>query len=96
MELLSGFDFWGIAFTDPAAQPAPSSGPAKKAARPQELLEELQKLLPSGGQQEQMLESIWCGLIEQLEARRVIAREDLVSALRSLVSEAPKNTGGNG
>ncbi len=92
VELLSGFDFWGIAFADPAVQSAPSAGPAKKVERPQELLEELQKLLASGNHQAQVLESIWCGLIEQLEARRVIAREDLVSAIRSLGSEGSGST----
>ena len=96
VELLSGFDFWGIVFADPALQPAPFSGPAKKAVRPQELLEEMKKLLPSDNPQSQILESIWCGLIEQLEARRVIAREDLVSALRGLVAEGAKTAQKNG
>jgi hypothetical protein len=96
VELLSGFDFWGITFTDPATHPARSSEPGKRAVSPRELLEELQKLLPSANHRAQVLESIWCGLIEQLEARRVITREDMVVALRGLASEGTKDAHSGG
>ena len=86
VELLSGFDYWGIPFSEPAAAPANSagSGGAEPRSAP-ELLEGLIKQAAGDGHS-QVLEAAWCGLIEQLEASKVLTREELVSTIRSIAS----------
>jgi hypothetical protein len=32
------------------------------------------------------MEALWCGLIEQLEARQVIRRDELIEAVRSIAA----------
>lgn len=83
VELLSGFDYWGISFAEPEAAPANGSG-SNMPATAQQLLEEL-KSAASGDAGSAMLEALWCGLIEQLEARKVLSREELVSSIRGIV-----------
>ncbi|MBI4479082.1 MAG: hypothetical protein HY651_03570 [Acidobacteria bacterium] len=82
VEILSGFDYWGISFAEPA--PAVSScGAASTPLTTEELLGEL-KQTASGDSGSRILETIWSGLIEQLEARKVISRDDLISSVRSI------------
>ncbi|MGH9786710.1 MAG: hypothetical protein ACRD88_21280 [Terriglobia bacterium] len=94
VELLSGFDFWGMAFPEPTASPAPVAGPAPVAApapiasppiSPQKVLDELEKAAqPGGNDRARTLEAAWCNLIEQLEERKVFSREELLASLRNI------------
>lgn len=84
VEFLSAFDFWGMEISDPAAAaPAPADRPP---VSPQELLEELDKISPSpdGNQRARTLEAAWCGLIDQLEERKVLSRDELLASLRTI------------
>jgi hypothetical protein len=89
VEILTGINFWGRTFSNPDAQPVPSSITIENAAMsPEELLQALRKQLafqsPEGGQ---LLERIWCGLVQQLEERNVFTRAELVSTLRKIPNE---------
>ena len=90
VEFLSAFDFWGTAFSDPAAAPAPGAAPPDKVARPpvspQALLEELDKTSqsPDSDPRARALEAAWCGLIDQLEERKVFSRDELLASLRTI------------
>ena len=95
VELLSGFDFWEVAFSEPAAAPAPVATPAPVAATPapiehppispQEVLDELERTSQaSGDQRARTLEAAWCNLIEQLEERKVFSRAELLASLRTI------------
>ena len=90
VELLAGFDFWEITFT--TSQPGPDPVEIQietKDLSPQELLEELRKWSAlSEEQRNHALEAAWCGLIEQLESRKVLTRSDLVASLRSIAQQA--------
>jgi hypothetical protein len=87
VEFLSAFDFWGMAFSEP---PAPGAAPPEKVDRPpinpKELLEELDKASESAdhAQRARTLEVAWCGLIDQLEERNVLSRDELLASLRSI------------
>ena len=89
LELLSGFDYWGISFADPApgevTQEAPSTSDPLTAHA---LLEEFRNAARIGAG-ELPLEVLWCGLIEQLEAKQLLERNDLVAAIRGLAQGAP-------
>jgi hypothetical protein len=86
VEFLSAFDFWGMTFSEPAA--APASGVAHvnlPPASPHALLEELEKMSPSADNQRvRALEAAWCGLIDQLEERKVFSRDELLASLRTI------------
>lgn len=94
VELLAGFDFWGVPFSEPTAAPAPVAATAPVAApapiekptiNPQEILAELERTSQaSGDQRVRTLEAAWCNLIEQLEERKVFGRAELLASLRNI------------
>lgn len=89
VEILATDDFWGRSFSNFAVLPeTPDIVIENAAVSPAELLEELRKAseVPAG---EKMLETLWCGLVEQLEERRVFTRTELVATLRKLASAVP-------
>ncbi|MBI3934650.1 MAG: hypothetical protein HY316_08135 [Acidobacteria bacterium] len=84
VELLSGFDYWGISFAEPAAAPAsPASSNGANPLTPQELLQNL-KEQNSGHAGAETLQTVWCALMEQLEERKVISRDELIASVRSI------------
>lgn len=88
LEILTATDFWGRSFSHFAVQPDASDVLIENArVSPAELLEELRKASAPEG--EKMLEALWCGLVEQLEERRVFTRTELVSTLRQLALSTP-------
>ena len=90
IEFLSAFDFWGVSFSKPKAQPAqPASPEAPPPVSPQALLEEFEKSSPlsedsRNSQRARTLEAAWCGLIDQLEERNVFSRDELLASLRTI------------
>jgi hypothetical protein len=85
VEILSGFDYWGASFeeAEPAASAAPetAAGSAEASALAiQDVLTEL----AGRGPNERNLETLWSVLIENLESRKVITREDLIAAIRNI------------
>jgi hypothetical protein len=94
VELLAGFDFWGVAFSEPTAAPAPAAAAAPAAApapiekppiSPQEVLDELERTSQAtADQRARTLEAAWCNLIEQLEERKVFSRAELLASLRNI------------
>jgi hypothetical protein len=92
VELLSNFDFWGAMFAEPSAEPEPAPVPAPALVEgnavplsPAELLDELRKAAQSPSDHKtRVLEAVWCALIDQLEERRVITRDELLTAIRSV------------
>jgi hypothetical protein len=100
VELLTGFDYWGVSFIDPSPLPEPepqtesaetahgaaaTAPPQSSAGAAQELIE---ALVSEGAERPQVLEAVWCALVEQLEARQSLTRADLVAAIRSLAKPA--------
>lgn len=85
IELLAEHNFWGRTFANPDVteqQPAIEN----LFVSPQELIAILGKSLPAGSAKDQtMLEAVWCGLVEQLEERKVFTRQELVAAIRKLL-----------
>jgi hypothetical protein len=90
-------DFWGGTFpgSDPA-QPAmanPSINSQLASAEPlaaaasrlssSDILQQL-RTIPASKEGREITDAIWCGLIEQLEERRVISRNELISSLRKV------------
>jgi hypothetical protein len=90
VELLSGFDYWGISFADPADVTTDdgkkvASGEREAPSVPaQELIE---ALAAEVADRPQVLEAVWCALVEQLEARKALNRADLVDAIHSLARD---------
>ena len=86
LEILSGFDYWGDSFTESAVSPAPLLPLGSNGLAPLTVEALLNHLKEQSGSASglQPLETIWCGLIEQLEARKVLSREDLIAAVRSI------------
>jgi hypothetical protein len=103
VELLNGFDYWGVSFVDPpptevaaemkdAAQKEPAVGSVvAQANTAQELLE---ALAAESGDRPRVLEAAWCALVEQLEARQSLSRADLIAAIRSLAPDGRGNAQG--
>jgi hypothetical protein len=93
VEILSGFDYWGISFEDPALAPVPAATPLEAAPLTvPELLGQLKESVAAGAG-ERSMEMLWCGLVEHLEAKQLITREELVTALRSIAEHSPPETG---
>lgn len=65
-----------------APKPRQSSASADKAASGT-ILEQL-RTIPSSAEGREITDAIWCGLIEQLEERRVISRAELIASLRKV------------
>ena len=90
VELLNGFDYWGVTFVDPppaedSAEESSLSAASLQILGAQELME---ALATEAGSRPETLESVWCALIELLETREIISRADLVEAIRSLTKQA--------
>ncbi|MBI4442485.1 MAG: hypothetical protein HY649_03815 [Acidobacteria bacterium] len=86
VEILAEFNFWGRAFANPDAEPETTAITIENPAlSPEELLQALRQSSafqsPAG---ERLLETIWCGLVQQLEERNVFTRAELVAALRKI------------
>ena len=93
VELLNGFDYWNVSFVDPPPQeqaavneapPATVAAASAEAIPPQELIEALAK---EAADRPQVLETVWCALVEQLEAGQAVSRADLAAAIRSLAQQ---------
>lgn len=91
VEFLSAFDFWGTTFPELAAAPAPVASPlpapvGRPPVSPLALLEELGNTCQpaNDGQRARTLEAAWCGLIDQLEERKVFSRDELLASLRTI------------
>ena len=84
IEVVSGPEYWGISFAEPVATPA-KVDVLPTPATAQALLEELNGKAARDGALG-VLETIWCSLVEQLEARKVISREELITAVRSVAA----------
>lgn len=81
LEFTSNFDFWTEEFPDAGTNAAA----AAEKMTPHELLREALKIADTPSQEsEQFWEGVWCGLVEQLEERKVITRAELVTHLRRI------------
>lgn len=89
-------DFWGASFEAASApagatEPIPAEGPALSDSTSQQssgsscgaLLEQLRQV-PSSAEGREVTDALWCGLVEQLEERRVITRGELIASLRKV------------
>src|SRR5262249_20387834 len=65
VELLSGFEFWGVSFAEPEQAKAPTPPPVPSL---HEILEELVKQ-SEDDPGTRIMETVWCGLVDHLEAR---------------------------
>jgi hypothetical protein len=90
-------DFWGASFEtqdtlaitqspEPKESPAVAGEPA--TAKVDEstcgtILDQLRRI-PSNPEGREITDAIWCGLVEQLEERRVITRGELIASLRKV------------
>jgi hypothetical protein len=99
VELLSGFDYWGVSFADPLAEAASNEDAtgapagAKVSLESSTAQELIDTLAAEVANRPQVLEAVWCALVEQLEARQAISRADLISAIRSLAGEHAPHKG---
>jgi len=86
LEILADFNFWNRAFANPDAEPDPVEIAIEDASIPAE--EMLQRLKKSGAFQalsnEKVLETVWSGLVDQLEERNLLTRKELVEAIRKI------------
>ena len=90
VELMPNLDFWGRRFS-PVPEPAPMEIVLEDATvSPAELLQALSPKSPEPGdaQAEQLLETVWCGLVEQLEERNVFTRAELVASIRKIAQHS--------
>src|SRR5262249_22323627 len=85
VELLSGFDYWAVSFVNPPAVSDSAQPQTANALTLHELLYELVK--NSSEQAPKILESVWCGLVEELESRKIVHRDELVSSIRAIAEE---------
>lgn len=86
VEFLADLNFWGRAFSKPDAEPEKAGIAIENAAMsPEELFEAFRKSSAFDPEQNgRMLEAVWCGLVEQLEERKVFTRKELVAAVRKI------------
>ena len=83
VEILAEFNFWNRDFANPDAEPEPAEIVIENAAIPAEEL--LQKSAAFKAQSnEKVLETVWSGLVDQLEERSVLTRKELAEAIRKL------------
>ena len=90
VELMPSLDFWGRKFSS-APEPAPMEVVLEDATiSPAELLQALSPKSPEspGTQSVQLLETVWCGLVEQLEERNVFTRAEMVASLRKIAQQS--------
>jgi len=91
VEILSGFDYWGISFEEPAPGTAKADAPEETV--PLTVPELLGKLKESASAEAggASMEMLWCALVEQMEAKQLFTREELIASLRSVAQlAAPK------
>ena len=84
VEVLSGFDFWGVSFAEEAMPAKTEEAPAPVPSL-RDILDELVKQ-SEDDPGTRIMETVWCGLVDHLEARDLIKREDLVQSIRAVVS----------
>jgi hypothetical protein len=96
VEILSGFDYWGISFSEPETAASLESDSITSSTGARELaVHEVLTELTDNNSGQRNLEALWCGLIEHLESRQVIHRDDLVAAIRNIAKLSnPKATAG--
>jgi len=86
IEIQANFDFWGRSFTSGDLEWLEAPVLIKSATVPPEKL--LQALRNSaafqGSSNGELLEAVWCGLVEQMEERRVFTRAELVAAIQKI------------
>jgi hypothetical protein len=86
VEILVGFNFWERTFSNPDAEPVAAEIAVEPGlVSPEELLQELRKSPSFQGQEaSRVLEAAWCGVVEQLEERKILTREELAAAIRKI------------
>lgn len=86
VEILATFNFWGRTFTNPDAETAPAEIAIENASvTPEALLRQLAESSEFQGPRDVgVLETVWCGLIEQLEERKLFTRAELITSIRKI------------
>jgi hypothetical protein len=84
-------DFWGTTYeeaksTERSTQPTPSEDVARasNAATSTAEVLDLLRTVPSSPEGRDITDALWCGLVAQLEERRVITRAELIASLREI------------
>jgi len=95
VELLGNFNFWAREFTAGDLEGAESSVTIESATvSPEELLQEMRKASAfKAAQSGTLLEVLWCGLVEQLEERKVFTRQELAASVRKISQRMNKGNG---
>ena len=90
LEVVDTFGFWGVRFSNPEPEPpAADIAVEEPIVTPEALLEglgESPQLQSLEGQR--VLEAVWCGLVEQLEERKVFTRAELVASIHKIAQPA--------
>ena len=85
VEFLEDAEFWVERFSKPDPEPVPPAKVEQAPVSMEKLLEELSELSAFQGQEKgRVLEGILCGLVEQLEERKIFTRAELVACLRKV------------
>jgi hypothetical protein len=86
IEILASFNFWGRAFSDPDHEPTTTEISIEDTAlSPEEFLQELGKAAAFDTEVNgRFLVTAWCGLVEQLEERKVVTRSELAASIRTI------------
>ncbi len=86
VEILASHNFWRRGFSNPDAEPEPAEIVIEDASvTPEVLLRKLAEASDSQAQGDmQVLEAVWCGLVEQLEERNIFTRAELIAAIRKI------------
>ena len=86
VEVLADFNFWGQVFQSPDTNPEQAWIAIENAGMSaKELLQVFRNASAfEPEQREKVLEAVWCGLVEQLEARKVFTRKELVATVRRI------------
>ena len=86
VEILATHNFWRRGFSNPDAEPESAEIVIEEApVTPEALLRELGEASASQAKGDmQVLEAVWCGLVEQLEERNLFTRAELIAAIRKI------------
>jgi len=88
VEILSDYDFWGRTFTTGDMDEEPAVVIENSPLSPEQLLQLFSEAAGVKAEQSaKLLEVFWCGLVEQLEERKVITREELAASIRKIAGE---------
>ena len=82
VEIMANFDFWGRSFSSGDLESLEAPILIENAGLPPEEL--LQALRNASGGNGELLEAVWCGLVEQMEERKVFTRAELVASIRKV------------